>query len=108
MRVPVGRLRSVVPGGEPIPGADVNPYYAYAATIAAGLDGLDHEMAIPEIFSGNAWTGDDITTVPTSLHRSIDLFAESKMARAAFGDEVFDHLLASAQSELEAFDSPTP
>lgn len=90
-----------------IPGADVNPYYAYAATIAAGLDGLDHEMAIPEIFSGNAWTGDDITTVPTSLHRSIDLFAESKMARAAFGDEVFDHLLASAQSELEAFDSHT-
>ncbi|MUL82558.1 MULTISPECIES: glutamine synthetase family protein [unclassified Mycolicibacterium] len=90
-----------------IPGADVNPYYAYAATIAAGLDGIDHDLAIPEIFSGNAWTGDDISTVPTSLHRSIDLFAESKMARAAFGDEVFDHLLASAQSELEAFDSHT-
>lgn len=90
-----------------IPGADVNPYYAYAATIAAGLDGLDHELPTPEVFDGNAWTGSDIATVPTSLHRAIDLFAESKMARSAFGDEVFDHLLASAQSELEAFDSHT-
>ncbi len=90
-----------------IPGADVNPYYAYAATIAAGLDGVDREMSAPDIFDGNAWTGADITTVPTALHRSLNLFAESKMARTAFGDEVFEHLLASAQSELEAFDSHT-
>ena len=90
-----------------IPGADVNPYYAYAATIAAGLDGVDREMSAPDIFDGNAWTGADITTVPTALHRSLNLFAECKMARTAFGDEVFEHLLASAQSELEAFDSHT-
>lgn len=90
-----------------IPGADVNPYYAYAATIAAGLDGVDRDMSAPDIFDGNAWTGADITTVPTALHRSLNLFAESKMARTAFGDEVFEHLLASAQSELEAFDSHT-
>ncbi|MDV3129661.1 glutamine synthetase family protein [Mycobacterium sp. 21AC1] len=90
-----------------IPGADVNPYYAYAATIAAGLDGIEHELSVPDVFEGNAWTGDDISIVPTSLHRSLDLFAESKMARTAFGDDVFEHLLASARSELEAFDSHT-
>jgi glutamine synthetase len=90
-----------------IPGADVNPYYAYAATIAAGLDGIDNNLSTPDIFDGNAWTHADVVTVPTSLHRSLDLFAESKMARTAFGDEVFDHLLASAQNELEAFDSHT-
>lgn len=90
-----------------IPGADVNPYYAYAATIAAGLDGVEANLPAPDIFDGNAWTREGVATVPTSLHRSLDLFAESKMARTAFGDEVFDHLLSSAQGELEAFDSHT-
>ncbi len=51
-----------------IPGADVNPYYAYSATIAAGLDGIDRELPTPDVFDGNAWTGDKIQTVPTSLH----------------------------------------
>lgn len=90
-----------------IPGADINPYYAYAATIAAGLDGIARELPAPKILSGNAWERTDIETVPTSLHRSLDRFAECKMARAAFGDDVFEHLLVSAQRELEAFDSHT-
>jgi glutamine synthetase len=90
-----------------IPGGDVNPYYAYAATIAAGLDGIDREMPTPDIFDGNAWTGDDIALVPTSMHDALHRFAECKMLRAAFGDGVFDHLLASAQCELAAFDSHT-
>ncbi|MDH6195204.1 glutamine synthetase [Mycobacterium frederiksbergense] len=90
-----------------IPGADVNPYYAYAATIAAGIDGIDRELAMPEIFEGNAWGGNDISTVPTAMHQSLHLFAGNKMARSAFGDEVFEHLLASSRCELEAFDSHT-
>ncbi len=88
-----------------IPGADVNPYYAYAATLAAGLSGVEAQLPRPTILDGNAWTQDGIAVVPTSLHRALDLFAESKMVRKAFGDEVFSHLLASAQAELVAFDS---
>lgn len=88
-----------------IPGGDVNPYYAYAATIIAGLDGVERQLPAPEIFDGNAWTGDNVTIVPTSMHEALRLFAECKTARAGFGDEVFDHLLASARSELVAFDS---
>ena len=90
-----------------IPGGDVNPYYAYSATIAAGLDGIDRQLAAPDIFDGNAWTGDNIALVPSSLHESLRLFAECKTARAAFGDEVFEHLLTSSRSELVAFDSQT-
>ena len=91
-----------------IPGADVNPYYAYSATIAAGLDGIDRELPVPDIFDGNAWTGDNISGVPTSLHEALRRFEEAKMLRAAFGDEVFDHLLASTQAELVAFDVMEP
>jgi glutamine synthetase len=90
-----------------IPGGDVNPYYAYSATIAAGMDGVERQLPVPDIFDGNAWTGDNVSLVPTSLHEALHRFAECKMARAAFGDDVFDHLLASSQSELAAFDSKT-
>ncbi|MFL6084209.1 MAG: glutamine synthetase family protein [Mycobacterium sp.] len=90
-----------------VPGGDVNPYYAYSAIIAAGLDGIERQLPTPEIFDGNAWTGDNITLVPTSMHEALRRFAECKMARAAFGDEVFEHLLASSQSELVDFDSHT-
>ena len=90
-----------------IPGGDVNPYYAYSATIAAGLDGMNRELPAPDIFDGNAWTGDHITTVPTSLHEALHRFADCKMAHAAFGDEVFEHLVASSRGELVAFDSHT-
>lgn len=90
-----------------IPGADVNPYYAYSATIAAGLFGIDAQLPRPEIMDGNAWTAQGVSMVPTSLHRALDLFSESKMVRAAFGDQVFEHLLASSQAELVAFDSHT-
>ena len=88
-----------------IPGGDVNPYYAYSATVAAGLDGIDRQLPAPDIFDGNAWTGDDVAVVPTSMHEALHRFAECKMARFAFGDAVFDHLLASAECELVAFDS---
>ncbi|WP_168705841.1 glutamine synthetase family protein [Gordonia paraffinivorans] len=89
-----------------IPGADVNPYYAYAATIAAGLDGVQRDLPTPEVFSGNAWDdAHQIETVPTSMHAALHRFAECKMLRAAFGDEEFEHLLVSSQNELLAFDS---
>lgn len=90
-----------------IPGGDVNPYYAYSATIAAGLDGLERELPSPDIFDGNAWTGDGVSLVPTAMHHALRRFAECKMLRAAFGDEVFDHLYASAHAELSSFDSHT-
>ncbi|BBY67484.1 glutamine synthetase family protein [Mycolicibacterium helvum] len=90
-----------------IPGGDVNPYYAYSATIAAGLDGIQRQLPIPEIFDGNAWTGENITLVPTSMHDALHRFAECKMLRTGFSDEVFEHLLTSSQHELTAFDSHT-
>jgi glutamine synthetase len=90
-----------------IPGGDVNPYYAYSATIAAGLDGIERQLPMPAMLEGNAWTNDDVRLVPTSMHQALDRFAECKMIRAAFGDDVYDHVLTSARGELTAFDSHT-
>jgi glutamine synthetase len=77
-----------------VPGADVNPYLALAAMIAALEPALD----------GNAYTADK-PHVPTTLAEARRLFGESAVARGAFGDEVVDHYLNNARVELEAFES---
>ena len=52
-----------------IPGADANPYYAFAATIASGLHGIEHEIEPGEPFVGNGYTAGDLPRVPHTLSR---------------------------------------
>ena len=87
-----------------LPGADVNPYLALAAMIAAGLHGIDDELELEPAFEGNAYESDK-PRVPTNIYEARDLFAGSEVAREAFGDEVVDHYLNRARVELEAFES---
>jgi glutamine synthetase len=88
-----------------MPGADVNPYLALAAMIAAGLNGIDRELELPPAVDGNAYTDGELEHVPSNLRDARDLFASSGLAREAFGDEVVDHYLNNARVELAAFDA---
>jgi len=74
-----------------LPGADVNPYLAYAAAIAAGRAGIEHQIEPPPALIGDAYTSDIVEPLPTSLAAATDTFATSSVARAAFGDTVVDH-----------------
>ena len=94
---PSFRLESRIPGG------DVNPYLAYAATIAAGLYGIEHEIEPSPRFNGNAYASDELTRVPSSLAEATEAFASSKVAVDAFGADVHDHLLNTARQELAHF-----
>ena len=67
-----------------LPGADVNPYLALAAMIAAGLHGIDNELPLEPAFEGNAYDSDK-PKVPHTMYAARDLFAESDIAREAFG-----------------------
>ena len=91
------RLESRIPGG------DVNPYLAYAATIAAGLHGIEHGIEPSPRFDGNAYAAADLARVPSSLAEATDAFATSKVAADAFGTDVHDHLLNTARQELAHF-----
>ena len=82
-----------------------NPYCAFAATIAAGLYGIENKVDPPEMFKGNAYEAKDVAQVPSSLYEAIDGFAKSVVAREAFGDEVFEHLLNTARQEQVIFDN---
>ena len=87
-----------------IPGADTNPYLAFAAMIAAGLRGLDNEVDPPAEFEGNAYEAKDIERVPSTLREAIDAYEASTMAREAFGDQVYEHYLNYARTEQRIFD----
>ncbi len=87
-----------------LPGADVNPYLALSAMIAAGLHGLEAELPLEPAFDGNAYES-EAPRVPTNLYEARDLFGASEIAREAFGEEVVDHYLNHAKVELDAHEA---
>jgi glutamine synthetase len=74
-----------------IPGADCNPYLAYAATLASGLTGIEQQIEPPDVFDGDVYQAADLRRVPETLDHAVDLFDASATARGAFGDDVVDH-----------------
>jgi glutamine synthetase len=87
-----------------VPGGDVNPYLALAATVAAGLHGIEQELPLEAAFEGNAYASDK-PRVPSTLRDAAELFGSSDLARKAFGDDVVDHYTNAARVELTAFDA---
>jgi glutamine synthetase len=87
-----------------LPGGDVNPYLAIAGMIAAGLSGIDRGLDLEPAFEGNAYESEK-ARVPTTLRDAQELFAQSGVAREAFGEEVVAHYVHAAEVELNAFDA---
>jgi glutamine synthetase len=86
-----------------IPGADVNPYLAFAALIAAGLYGIEHELEPPPAVEGNAYES-DVERFPSSMTEAIGALESGTMARAVLGDQVVNHYLNYARTEQRLFD----
>ncbi len=86
-------------------GADLNPYLALAALIAAGLHGVDRKLELGPVFEGDAYSAPELPRLPTSLAGARELFAGSQIAREAFGEDVVAHYVNAADVELAAFGS---
>jgi len=87
-----------------IPGADANPYLAFAVTIAAGLHGIEKKLKPPRLYEGNAYEDATLAQVPKTLREALDELEGSKMAREAFGAKVVEHYLHHGRLEQQAFD----
>ncbi len=87
-----------------LPGGDVNPYMAIAAMIASGLHGIERGLELEPAFGGNAYESEK-ARVPTTLRDAQELFAQSGVAREAFGEEVVSHYVHAAEVELDAFEA---
>jgi glutamine synthetase len=88
-----------------IGGSDLNPYLAFAALLAAGLDGIEKKLKLEPAFSGDAYdTSKKLREIPKTLREATALLDGSKMLRAALGDEVVDHYVHTAKWEQFEYD----
>ncbi|GLZ86576.1 glutamine synthetase [Metapseudomonas resinovorans] len=87
-----------------IGGADLNPYLAYAALIAAGLAGIDEQLELAAPFEGDAYVNDQLPEVDKTLREATAALKGSTMLRKAFGDEVVDHYVHTAEWEQKEYD----
>jgi glutamine synthetase len=87
-----------------IPGADANPYLAFAALLAAGLDGIENQTDPGPELKGNAYEAAEAEAFPSSLREAVDLWEGSAFAKKAFGEAVHKHYLNYGRLEQGLFD----
>ncbi len=87
-----------------------NPYLAFAAMLAAGLDGIEQEMTLPAPVEENVFemsagerVARGIGTLPGSLIEAIEAAEQSPFLRQALGDHTFESLVANKRIEWERY-----
>jgi len=87
-----------------------NPYLAFAAMLAAGLEGIEKEYPCPEPVEENVFemTAEEqrqrgITHLPGSLWEAIEHAEGSELLRRTLGDHLFDSLLTNKKIEWSAY-----
>lgn len=86
-----------------MPGADANPYLAFAATLVAGIAGVEEQLDCGDVYHGNAYVDPGLPSLPATLAEAADLLDRSKLARRALGDDVVDFYAHTARLEVQAF-----
>ncbi len=87
-----------------VPGADVNPYLAFAALLAAGLHGIEQKLELGPPRTGNIYDQEDAREVPKTLRAALAALEGSEPLRRAFGDEVVEHYLHTGRWEQFEYD----
>jgi glutamine synthetase len=85
-------------------GSDLNPYLAFAALLAAGIDGIENKLELEAPFVGDAYGGKGVREIPRTLRAATAAMTESAMLRKAFGDDVIDHYTRAGEWEQEEYD----
>ena len=83
-------------------GADINPYLAMAASLAAGLDGIERKLELPPP-TVNAYAG-DAPPLPRTLAEATRLFRESRVAREWLGEQFVDHYASTREWEVRQYE----
>ena len=86
-----------------IPGADCNPYLAYTALLASGIDGIVNKIEPPAAFDGNAYNADS-GQLPTDLKTATELFTNSDFIQRVLGEDVTEHYAHFFRTEQAAYD----
>jgi len=91
-----------------LPGADANPYLAIAASLAAGLHGIEQHLQPSPAIQGEFEVPEHMS-LPCTLHAALERLKRSALARELFGSEFIEGYIASKTLELtDFFDEITP
>lgn len=83
-------------------GADINPYLAMAASLAAGLDGIERKLELPAPMV-NAYSG-EAPPLPRTLAEATALFRHSRVASEWMGEEFVEHYGSTREWEVRQYD----
>ena len=85
-------------------GADLNPYLAIAALIAAGIKGIEDKMPLEPAFVGDAYVTDALREIPKTLREATETLRHSVLLREVFGEDVVGHYVHTAEWEQFEYD----
>ncbi len=92
------------------PDPSSNPYLVYAVMLAAGIDGIQNELPLPEPVEENLYhfTEEDlrrrnVATLPATLGEAITELEQDDVVRDALGEHLFERLLEARKQEWDAF-----
>jgi len=87
-----------------IGGADLNPYLALAALIAAGIEGIEEKLTLEPAFVGDAYNTAQLREIPKTLRAATENLKNSAMLKDAFGEAVVAHYVHTAEWEQAEYD----
>ena len=91
-----------------LPGADANPYLAIAASLAAGLHGIERALEPTAPIQGEFEVPPELL-LPCTMYDALQRLQRSELAREVFGNEFIDGYSATKSMELTSFfDEITP
>ncbi|WP_375450092.1 glutamine synthetase family protein [uncultured Devosia sp.] len=87
-----------------IGGADLNPYLAIAALIAAGIKGIEDKLPLEPAFVGDAYITETLREIPKTLREATETLRHSVLLREVFGEDVVGHYVHTAEWEQFEYD----
>lgn len=82
--------------------ADMNPYLAMAASLAAGLEGIARKLE-PPAPAANGYADRNSAPLPGDLAEATRLFRQSELAHRWFGEEFVDHYARTREWEVRQY-----
>lgn len=86
-----------------VPGADVNPYLAIAASVAAGVWGIEQGLELRPETVGSGYADESVERLPRTLQEATDALHGSTVVRELLGDGFVDHYCATREWEWRRF-----
>jgi glutamine synthetase len=84
-------------------GADMNAYLGMAASLAAGLWGIENEIEPPPPCAGNGYEA-TAAPLPRNLRDATELLKQSDRAREILGDGFVDHYVRTREWEVRQYE----